>query len=39
MKRALMYRDWGRIGDNSENMDERFAKRGRVQGNTRTITS
>tara|TARA_B100000925_G_C21978280_1_gene461116 strand:- start:398 stop:1552 length:1155 start_codon:yes stop_codon:yes gene_type:complete len=25
MKRALMYRDWGRIGDNSENMDERFA--------------
>ena len=24
-KRALMYRDWGRIGDNSENMDERFA--------------
>jgi CDP-4-dehydro-6-deoxyglucose reductase, E1 len=25
VKRALMYRDWGRIGDNSENMDERFA--------------
>lgn len=25
MKRALMCRDWGRIGDNSENMDERFA--------------
>ena len=25
MKRALMFRDWGRIGDNSENMDERFA--------------
>ena len=25
MKRALMYRDWGRIGDNSENMDDRFA--------------
>tara|TARA_Y100001980_G_scaffold41965_1_gene19584 strand:+ start:185 stop:1339 length:1155 start_codon:yes stop_codon:yes gene_type:complete len=25
MERALMYRDWGRIGDNSENMDERFA--------------
>ncbi len=24
VKRALMYRDWGRIGDNSENMDERF---------------
>ena len=23
-KRALMFRDWGRIGDNSENMDERF---------------
>ena len=22
--RALMFRDWGRIGDNSENMDERF---------------
>jgi len=25
VKRALMYRDWGRIGDNSENMSERFA--------------
>jgi len=25
VKRALQYRDWGRIGDNSENMDERFA--------------
>ena len=25
MKRALMYRECGRIGDNSENMDERFA--------------
>jgi len=25
VKRALMFRDWGRIGDNSENMDERFA--------------
>lgn len=25
MKRALMYRDWGRIGDNSEDMDDRFA--------------
>ena len=25
VNRALMYRDWGRIGDNSENMDERFA--------------
>ena len=25
MKRDLMYRDWARIGDNSENMDERFA--------------
>ena len=25
MERALMFRDWGRIGDNSENMDERFA--------------
>ena len=25
VKRALMYRDWGRIGDNSENIDERFA--------------
>ena len=24
-KRALMYRDWGRIGDNSENIDDRFA--------------
>ena len=24
MKRALMYRDWGRIGDNSEDMSERF---------------
>tara|TARA_B110000444_G_scaffold83106_1_gene78523 strand:+ start:1398 stop:2552 length:1155 start_codon:yes stop_codon:yes gene_type:complete len=23
-KRALMFRDWGRIGDNSENMDDRF---------------
>ena len=23
-KEALMYRDWGRIGDNSENMDDRF---------------
>ena len=21
VKRALQYRDWGRIGDNSENMD------------------
>lgn len=25
VKRALMYRDWGRIGDNSEVMSERFA--------------
>ena len=25
VKRALMYRDWGRIGDNSENMSKRFA--------------
>ena len=25
VKRALQYRDWGRIGDNSENMDDRFA--------------
>ena len=25
MKRALMYRDWGRIGDNSEDMNDRFA--------------
>ena len=25
LKRALMYRDWGRIGDNSENIHERFA--------------
>ena len=25
VKGALMYRDWGRIGDNSENMDDRFA--------------
>ena len=25
VKRALQYRDWGSIGDNSENMDERFA--------------
>ena len=25
VKRALQYRDWGRIGDNSENMDERFS--------------
>jgi len=25
VKRALMYRDWGRIGDNSEDMSERFA--------------
>ncbi len=25
LKRAAMFRDWGRIGDNSENMDERFA--------------
>lgn len=25
MKRALMYRDWGRIGDNSEDMSDRFA--------------
>ena len=25
VKRALMFRDWGRIGDNRENMDERFA--------------
>lgn len=24
VKEALMYRDWGRIGDNSENMDDRF---------------
>lgn len=24
MKKALMYRDWGRIGENSENMGERF---------------
>ncbi len=23
--RALMFRDWGRVGDNSENMDDRFA--------------
>ena len=23
-ERALMFRDWGRIGDNSENMDDRF---------------
>jgi CDP-6-deoxy-D-xylo-4-hexulose-3-dehydrase len=23
-KRALMFRDWGRIGNNSENMDDRF---------------
>ena len=23
-KRVLMFRDWGRIGDNSEDMDERF---------------
>ena len=25
VKKALQYRDWGRIGDNSEQMDERFA--------------
>ena len=25
VKKALQYRDWGRIGDNSENMDERFS--------------
>ena len=25
VQRALMFRDWGRIGDNTENMDERFA--------------
>lgn len=25
VKRALMFRDWGRIGDNSEDMSERFA--------------
>ncbi|MGB0404789.1 MAG: DegT/DnrJ/EryC1/StrS family aminotransferase [Fusobacterium sp.] len=25
VKRALMYRDWGRIGDNSEDISERFA--------------
>ena len=25
VKRALQYRDWGRIGDNNENMDERFS--------------
>lgn len=25
LKRATMFRDWGRIGDNSENMSERFA--------------
>jgi CDP-6-deoxy-D-xylo-4-hexulose-3-dehydrase len=25
VKKALQYRDWGRIGDNSEVMDERFA--------------
>jgi len=25
VKRALQYRDWGRIGDNSENMDDRFS--------------
>ncbi len=25
VKKALQYRDWGRIGDKSENMDERFA--------------
>ena len=25
VKRALMYRDWGRIGDNNEDMSERFA--------------
>lgn len=25
VKRALMYRDWGRIGDNSENIGDRFA--------------
>ena len=25
LKRALMYRDWGRIGDNSEDINERFA--------------
>lgn len=24
LKKALMYRDWGRIGDNIESMDERF---------------
>lgn len=24
LKRAAMFRDWGRIGDNSENMDDRF---------------
>jgi len=25
VEKALQYRDWGRIGDNSENMDDRFA--------------
>ena len=25
LKRACMYRDWGRIGDNSESVDDRFA--------------
>ena len=25
VKRALQYRDWGRIGDNNENIDDRFA--------------
>jgi CDP-6-deoxy-D-xylo-4-hexulose-3-dehydrase len=25
VKRALMFRDWGRIGDNNEDMSERFA--------------
>jgi len=25
LKRALMYRDWGRIGDNSEDIHERFS--------------
>ena len=25
VKKALQYRDWGRIGDNSEDMDDRFA--------------
>ena len=24
LKRAYMYRDWGRVGNNSEDMDERF---------------